>query len=56
MKLWNAVAKPFKNIHRIFPTQQVEIAKMINVCKNYCQRETYYHLRKQRYRPMQSLE
>ena len=34
MKLWNAVAKPFKNIHRIFPTQQVEIAKMIDVCKN----------------------
>jgi predicted nucleotidyltransferase len=34
MKLWNVVAKPFKNIHRIFPTQQVEIAKMIDVCKN----------------------
>lgn len=33
MKLWNAVAKPFKNIHRIFPTQQTEIAKMIEVCK-----------------------
>ena len=33
MKLWNAVAKPFKNIHRIFPTQQAEIAKMIDVCK-----------------------
>ena len=34
MKLWNAVTKPFKNIHRIFPTQQNEIVKMIDVCKN----------------------
>lgn len=33
MKLWNAVAKPFKNIHRIFPTQQTEISKMIETCK-----------------------
>ncbi|WP_297569147.1 nucleotidyltransferase domain-containing protein [uncultured Anaerovibrio sp.] len=33
MRLWNAVAKPFKNIHRIFPTQQIEVGKMIDVCK-----------------------
>ena len=33
MRLWNAVTTPFKNIHRIFPTQQAEIAKMIEVCK-----------------------
>lgn len=30
---WLAVTKPFKNINRIFPTQQADIAKMIDVCK-----------------------
>ena len=33
MRLWNAVTKPFENIHRIFPTQQIEVGKMIDVCK-----------------------
>ena len=35
MRLWNAVTKPFKNIHRIFPTQQIDIGKMIDVCKKF---------------------
>ena len=32
--MWLAVTKPFKNINRIFPTQQADIQKMIEVCKN----------------------
>lgn len=30
---WLAVTKPFKNINHIFPTQQADVARMIDVCK-----------------------
>ncbi len=30
---WRAFVKPFLNINKIFPTQQADIRKMIDVCK-----------------------
>lgn len=31
--MWLAATKPFKNINRIFPTQQEDIRQMIEACK-----------------------
>lgn len=30
---WRAFTKPFLNINKIFPTQQEDVGKMIEVCK-----------------------
>lgn len=32
-RLWNAVAKPFLNINRIFPTKQKYVARMVDEVK-----------------------
>ena len=31
--MWNAVTKPFRNIHRIFPTKQQAVYDLIEVCR-----------------------
>ena len=31
---WRAFAKPYQNITRIFPTQQADVGRMIDVCKD----------------------
>jgi len=32
--VWHIFAKPYQNITRIFPTQQADVGRMIDVCKN----------------------
>lgn len=31
--MWNAVTKPFRNIHRIFPLKQKAVYDLIEVCR-----------------------
>lgn len=32
--VWHIFAKPYQNITRIFPTQQSDVGRMIDVCRN----------------------
>ena len=34
MGMWNVFTKPYQNITRIFPTQQADVGRMIDVCKD----------------------
>ena len=34
MATWGTFAKPYQNITRIFPTQQADVGRMIDVCRD----------------------